>query len=109
MSGDDAFAAARNADLGQFLDYERQPSPAGEEETFAESAASFSTGRDANMPHLQAFWASFSGQLDDESELTVKLSAERRRTLTDDAPGETIGTASISARGHYHAAASRHR
>jgi hypothetical protein len=41
VSANPTFVAARNRDLDKLTPYERQPSPAGEEETFAESAARF--------------------------------------------------------------------
>jgi hypothetical protein len=98
-SAGQAFIAARNVDLGKLPNYERQPSPAGEEETFAESAARFFTGQDAAMPDLQAYWASISQQFEEKPEFMAELRTERRPPLLKDETGKTIGTASMSADG----------
>jgi hypothetical protein len=63
LSEGTAFITARNADLNQLTEYERQPSPAGEQETFAESAARFFSSLDSTMPHLHAFWTDIDNQL----------------------------------------------
>lgn len=53
------FNAARNADLATLPAYEQQPGTAGQEETYAESAARY-YGGDPNdaaaHPHLHEFW-----------------------------------------------------
>jgi hypothetical protein len=90
LSATPAFINARNADLNQLSSYERQPSPAGEEETFAESAARFYTGQDASMPNLHGYWASISSQL-------AQPPSGPPRHPSEDVPGATIGTASMSA------------
>jgi hypothetical protein len=95
LSASQTFASARNPDLAQLSDYEKQVSPAGEEETFAESAARFFTGRDGNTPHLHAYWAAISQNLDAQAALMAKLPANASPS-PDEAPVQTIGTASMS-------------
>jgi hypothetical protein len=63
LSAGATFLTARNADLSQLTQYELQPTPAGEEETFAESAARFFTSQDGMMPNLHAFWANIPKEL----------------------------------------------
>jgi len=113
LSTEQAFLTARNADLGLLSDYEKQPSPAGEQETFAESAARFFTGRGVNLPHLRAYWASISDHLARHEGIIAERSGERQPMPPDEVPEETIGTASISADGtitlHLRATGSRAR
>jgi len=50
------FNNARTTDIGSLTPYQRQPGAAGQEETYAESAARFYSG-DPNMPpHLRDYW-----------------------------------------------------
>jgi hypothetical protein len=82
-----------------FPDYEKPPSPAGEQETFAESAARFFTGRDGNMANLRGFWSSISDRLTRQEGLMAERAFGHRRMPTDDMPEKTIGTALMSADG----------
>jgi hypothetical protein len=63
LSAGATFITARNADLNQLTQYELQSTPAGEEETFAESAARFFTSQDSEMPELHAFWINIANEL----------------------------------------------
>lgn len=63
LSASPAFVAARNADKGQLTQYELQPAPAGEQETFAESAARFVVSQDGATPKLQAYWLNIADEL----------------------------------------------
>jgi hypothetical protein len=63
LSAGATFIAARNADLNQLTQYELQPTPAGEEETFAESGARFFISQDSMMPNLHAFWDNIANEL----------------------------------------------
>jgi hypothetical protein len=63
LSAGTAFITARNQDLRSLTAYELQPGSAGEQETFAESAARFFDSDDDSMPALHAFWATISGLL----------------------------------------------
>lgn len=61
LSGGAAFTTARAADLGALSVYQRQPAPAGPEETYAESAARFYGGDPTSVtatPALDAYWRS---------------------------------------------------
>jgi uncharacterized Zn-binding protein involved in type VI secretion len=50
------FNAARNADAAKLDPYESQPGAAGQEETYAESAARHAEGKDAGTPKLKEYW-----------------------------------------------------
>ncbi|HVV93445.1 MAG TPA: PAAR domain-containing protein [Hyphomicrobiales bacterium] len=53
-SGD--FNAARSADQGSLSGYENQPGAAGQQESYAESAARHAEGQDSGTPALQKYW-----------------------------------------------------
>jgi hypothetical protein len=95
-SSDEAFKAARDPDFGLLTGYEKQPSPAGEQETFAESAARFFTGRGPKLPHLDAYWASISDHLARHMRVMAALPIASRRVKSGEVIGDTIGTASMS-------------
>ncbi|HXN88381.1 MAG TPA: PAAR domain-containing protein [Methylocella sp.] len=50
------FNAARNADKSKLDSYENQPGAAGQEETYAESAARHAEGKDGSTPALKKYW-----------------------------------------------------
>jgi uncharacterized Zn-binding protein involved in type VI secretion len=50
------FRTARTADSGQLSAYESQPGAAGQQESYAESAARHAQGQDAGTPALQNYW-----------------------------------------------------
>jgi hypothetical protein len=58
LSGTQDFNGARNADLGQLSAYETQAGSAGQQETFAESAARLYSGTDTTTPNLAKYWSS---------------------------------------------------
>jgi hypothetical protein len=95
MSSNGTFTAARDADLDKLTAYERQPTPAGEEETFAESAARFYMGQDTDFLHLHSYWLSIANQIGKAEDLMT----EPGRLPSGDTPGQTIGTASMSSDG----------
>jgi hypothetical protein len=97
MSANPTFIDARNLDLNSLSSYERQPSPAGEEETFAESAARFYMEQDAGFPHLHGYWTSIAAQLAVAAALMAARPAGRHQP--PDTPGATIGSASMTADG----------
>jgi hypothetical protein len=99
LSTDRDFITARNRDFTLISDYEKQPSPAGEQETFAESAARFFTRRDGNMANLHDFWASISDRLAEQEGVMAERAVGHRRMPADDLPEKTIGTALMSADG----------
>ena len=55
-SSSDDFTKAREADMDKLSDYEKQAGAAGQEETYAESAARHAEGKDADTPHLKKYW-----------------------------------------------------
>ena len=99
LSTERDFITARNRDFTLLSDYEKQPSPAGEQETFAESAARFFTRRDGNMRNLHDFWSSISDRLSEQEGVMAERAFGRRRMLADEMPEKTIGTASMSVDG----------
>jgi len=91
-----AFIAARNADFSLLSNYEKQPSPAGEQETFAESAARFFTGRGVDLPHLRTYWATISDELARQARIMAGRPVATRGFPLEEVLGDTIGTASMS-------------
>lgn len=91
LSASPAFIAARNADLGQLTQYELQSSPAGEQETFAESAARFYGLTDGAMPALHSYWSNIASQLGGR--------APTRGGLFHFAHAPSIGSASVASDG----------
>ena len=55
-SQSDDFTKARDADMNKLSDYEKQAGEAGQQETYAESAARHAEGKDQDTPHLKKYW-----------------------------------------------------
>jgi hypothetical protein len=55
-SQSDDFTKARDADMNKLSDYEKQAGGAGQQETYAESAARHAEGKDQDTPHLKKYW-----------------------------------------------------
>ena len=63
LSASQTFNAARNLRLNLVTQYEMQPGQAGQQETFAESAARFFTSQDDAMPQLHLYWTNIASEL----------------------------------------------
>ena len=63
LSASQTFNAARNLRLNLVTQYEMQPGEAGQQETFAESAARFFTSQDDAMPQLHLYWTNIASEL----------------------------------------------
>jgi hypothetical protein len=63
LSASQTFNAARNLRLNLVTQYEMQPGEAGQQETFAESAARFFTSQDDAMLQLHLYWTNIASEL----------------------------------------------
>ncbi len=95
------FRAARSADRNALPEYCRQPGSAGLDESWAESAALYSTGpreMNASLPHLHRYWNRAGGATDpDRDGIGIPEPGEARTTRIW--RRSSIGTASLDAEG----------
>lgn len=71
------FLAARDVDLAQLTQYERQPADAGLSETWAESFARWLARRDAATPALRGFWERYFAAAALNAAGEMEMQAER--------------------------------